>query len=119
MVKNGNFTLLLICSGQEWHFCHKIDRKTFMFESKPRHVTPQINHLGKNGHCYEGFNTHSWGFEEIHGKNVHFSSKPRHVAPQIDHLGKTSTVVRVSTDIYWVSKEIDEKTFIFRVNLGM
>ena len=30
-----------------------------------------------------------------------------------------STVVRVSTHIYGVSKEIDGKMFIFRVNLGM
>ena len=46
-------------------------------------------------------------------------AKPRHVTPQIDRLGKTSTVLRVSTHIYGVSKEIDGKTFIFRVNLGM
>ena len=39
--------------------------------------------------------------------------------PQIDHLEKTSTVLRVSTDICGVSKEIDGKMFIFRVNLGM
>ena len=51
--------------------------------------------------------------------NIHFWSKPRHVTPQIDCLGKTSTVLRVSTHIYGVSKEIDGKTFIFRVNLGM
>ena len=30
-----------------------------------------------------------------------------------------STVLRVSTHIYGVSKEIDGKMFIFRVNLGM
>ena len=41
------------------------------------------------------------------------------MTPQIDRLGKTSTVLRVSTHIYGVSKEIDGKTFIFRVNLGM
>ena len=46
-------------------------------------------------------------------------SKPRHVTTQINHLGKMSTVLRVSTDIYGVSKEIDRKTFIFRVNLGV
>ena len=38
--------------------------------------------------------------------------------PQIDHLEKTSTVLRVSTHIYGVSKEIDGKTFILRVNLA-
>ena len=42
------------------------------------------------------------------------------MTPQIDCLGKTSTVLRVSTHIYGVSRqEIDGKTFIFRVNLGM
>ena len=39
--------------------------------------------------------------------------------PQIDCLGKTVPVMRVSTHIYGVSKEIDGKTFIFWVNLGM
>ena len=50
---------------------------------------------------------------------MNFSTKPRHVTPQIDCLGKMSTVLRVSTDIYGVSTEIDGKMFIFRVNLGM
>ena len=48
-----------------------------------------------------------------------FSRKPRYVTPQIDCLGKSSPVLRVSTHIYGVSKEIDRKTFIFQVNLGM
>ena len=34
------------------------------------------------------------------------------MTPQIDRLGKTSPVLRVSTHIYPVSKEIDVKTFI-------
>ena len=42
-----------------------------------------------------------------------------HVTPQIDHLRKTSPILRVSTHIYGVSKEKDEKMFIFKVNLGM
>ena len=41
------------------------------------------------------------------------------MTPQIDHLGKTSPVLRVSTHIYGVSKEIDVNPFIFRINLGM
>ena len=41
------------------------------------------------------------------------------MTPQIDHLGKTKTVLRVSTHIYGVSKEIDGKMFIFTINLGM
>ena len=41
------------------------------------------------------------------------------MTPQIDCLGKTSPLLRVSTHIYGVSKEIDVKMFIFRVNIGM
>ena len=58
------------------------------------------------------------GFQGDRSVNVHFESKPRHVTPQIDHLQKMSPVLRVSTHIYRVSKEIDGKMFIFRVNLG-
>ena len=47
------------------------------------------------------------------------STKPRHVTPQIDRLRKMSPDLRVSTHIYWVSKEMDGKAFIFRANLGM
>ena len=36
-----------------------------------------------------------------------------HVTPEIDHLGKTSTVLRVSTHIYGVSKEIDGENVHF------
>ena len=42
-----------------------------------------------------------------------------HVTPQIDCLGKTSIVLRVSTHIYGVSKDIAGKMFIFQLNLGM
>ena len=38
---------------------------------------------------------------------------------EIYHLGLMSPVLRVSTHIYGVSKEIDGKMFIFIVNLGM
>ena len=41
------------------------------------------------------------------------------MTPQIDRLGKMSTVLRVSTHIYGVSKDIGGKTFIFQLNLGM
>ena len=41
------------------------------------------------------------------------------MTPHIDRLRKTSTVLGVSTHIYGVSKEIDGKTFIFGINLGM
>ena len=42
--------------------------------------------------------------------NIHFSSKPRHVTPQINHLQKMSPVLRVSTHIYGVCKDIGGKT---------
>ena len=41
------------------------------------------------------------------------------MTPQIDCLVKMNPVLMVSTHIYGVSQEIDGKTFIFRVNLGM
>ena len=41
------------------------------------------------------------------------------MTPQINHLGKMSTVLRVSTHIYGLYKEIDGKMFIFQINLGM
>ena len=41
------------------------------------------------------------------------------MTPEIDRLRKTCPTRRVSTHIYGVSKEIDGKTFIFKVNLGM
>ena len=73
----------------------------------------------KNEPCSEGFNTHLWGFQGDRWENVHFESKPRQVTPQIDCLRKLSPVLRVSTHIYGVSKEIDGKMFILRVNLDM
>ena len=42
-----------------------------------------------------------------------------HVIPEIYFLRKMNPVLRVSTDIYGVSKEIDRKTLIFQINLGM
>ena len=59
------------------------------------------------------------GFQEDRWENIHVQTKPRHVTPQIDSLGKTSPVLRVSIHIYRVSKELDVKTFILRVNIGL
>ena len=50
---------------------------------------------------------------------MNFSTQHRHVTPQINCLAEMSTVLRVSTHFFGVSKEIDGKMFIFRVNLGM
>ena len=82
-------------------------------------MTPQNQSSQKNEPCSEGFNTHLWGFEGDRWENIHFSSKPRHVTPQINRLRKMSPVLMVSTHISGISKEIDGKTFIFQVNLGM
>ena len=41
------------------------------------------------------------------------------MTPQIDCLRKSSPVLRVSTHIDGISKEIDGKMFNFRANLGM
>ena len=50
---------------------------------------------------------------------MHFASKPRHVTPQIDRLRNMSPVLRVSTHMFGVSKEIDGEMFMFQVNLSM
>ena len=62
--------------------------------------------------CLRQKKGHSW-------ENMHFSTKPRHMTPQIDRPGEMTTVLRFSTHIFGVCKEIDGKMFIFRVNLGM
>ena len=41
------------------------------------------------------------------------------MTPQIDWLGKTSTVLRISTHIYCVAKDIGGKMFIFQLNQCM
>ena len=94
-------------------------RKHPFFKVNLWHVTPQINRLRKMKPWSEDFNTHLLDFQGDRWENIHFLSKPRHVTPQNNHLGKSSPVLSVSTHIYEVSKEIDEKTFIFQVNLCM
>ena len=41
------------------------------------------------------------------------------MTPQINRLGEMRPVLRVPTAIYTDAKQIDGKTFNFRVNLGM
>ena len=114
----GKTSSVLRLSTHIYSASKDIDGKTVNFSSKHRDVTPQINCLGKMSTVLRTFNTHLWGFSGDKWENIHFWSKPRHVDPS-DHLWKTSHVLRVSTHIFGVSKEIDGKTFIFRVNLGM
>ena len=82
-------------------------------------MTPQNDCLGKNESCSEDFNTHLWGFQGDRWENINCSSEPRHVTPQIDYLVKMVPVLMVLTHISGDSNEIDGKTFIFRVNLGL
>ena len=64
--------------------------KTFIFMSKPRYVTPQINCLGKIIPALR-VSTHIYGVsKDIGGDNVQFANKPSHVNPQIRCLGKMS-----------------------------
>ena len=104
------------------HICgvsQEIDGKMFIFGVNLGMWPLKLQSSWKNEPCSEGFNTHLWCFQGHRWENINFSTKPRHVTPQIDRLGKMSTVLRVSTHIYGVSKDISGKTFIFRVNLGM
>ena len=71
-------------------FVKEIDGKTFIFQSKPRHVTPKIDHLGKMSTVLR-VSTHIYGVsKEIDGNTSIFQDKHRHVTPQIDCFGRTS-----------------------------
>ena len=118
MNRLGKTSTVLMVSTHIYGVSQEIDGKMFIFRVNLG-MWPSNQSSWKNEHCSEGFNTHLWGFSGDRWENIHFQSKPRHVTPQIDRLGKTSTVLRVSIHIYGVSQEIDGKTFIFRVNLGM
>ena len=88
--------------------------KIVHFLTKPRHVTHQIDCLGKTNTVLRVSTLQLlWFPRDIGGKTFIFQGKPRHVTPQIDHLGKTNTVLRVSTHIYGVSQEIDGKPSSF------
>ena len=68
----------------------------------------------------EGFKTYVWDFQGDRWESIFTVSRVNLciVTPKIDHLGKSSPVLRVSTHIYGVSKEIDGKMFIFSINLN-
>ena len=57
---------------------------------------------------------HQWSMDALYTAipTASLWSKPRHVTPQINHLREMSPVLRVSTHISRVSKEIDGKMFI-------
>ena len=129
-VNLGMWPLKSIVSEKQalfWGFQHtcmlailkEIDGKTFNFRVNLSMWPLKLIVSWKNKPCSEGYNTHLWCCTGDRWENIHFQSKPRHVTPQIDRLGKTSPVLRVPTHMYAVSKEIDGKMLIFRVNLGM
>ena len=96
--------LVLRVSTHIYGVSKEIDRKMFIFQTKPRHVTPQIDCPGKMSTVLR-VSTHIYCVsKEIDGKTFIFQSKPRHVTPQIDRPGKTSTVLKVWTHIYGVSQ---------------
>ena len=103
--RHGNFQIATDLSGHEW----------------PLQIATDI--LLKNNAYFWGFLTSQWSwmalFKGDRWENVDFLRKPSHVTPQIDHLGKMSPVLRVSTHIYGVPKEIHGETFIFWVNWGI
>ena len=96
----------------------EIDGKMFIFQVN-QGMWPSNRMSWKIKPWFEGFKIHIWGFQGDRWETIHFESKHRHVTPQINHLGKLSAVLSISTHIYGVSMEIDEKMFILRVHLGM
>ena len=115
----GKTSTILSVSTHIYGISKEIDGKTFIFRVNLGMWPLKSIISEKKEPCSECFNTHLWCFQGHRWENMNFSTKPRHVTPQIDCLGKTSTVLRVWTHIYGVSKDIGGKTFIFRVNLGM
>ena len=75
-------------------------------------IIPLKSIVSENRALFWGFQHTFMVFQGDRWENIHFESKPRHVTPQIDHLIKMKPVLRVSTHIYGVSKEIDGKMFI-------
>ena len=96
----------------------QIDGKTFILRVNLS-MWPLKSLISENWALFCGFQHTFMGFQAGRWKNIHFESKPRHVIPQINRLVKTSPVLRISIHIYGVSKQIDGKTFILRVNLDM
>ena len=127
-VNLGMWTLKSIVSEKQglfWGFQHTLwgfygdTWENIHFQCKPRHVTPQIIHLGKGSAVLRVSKNIYRVSLEIHVKKFIFSVKLGMSTPQIDCLSKMSPVLRVSTHMYGVSQEIDGKTFIFRGSLGM
>ena len=88
--------------------------------SKHRHVTPQIDHLGKSWAAVLRVSTHIFGIsKEIDWQNIHRHWESRMWPFKSIVLQKEDLSWMISTLIYAVAKKIDGKTFILRVNIGM
>ena len=96
----------------------EIDGKTFIFRVNLG-MWPLKLIVSEKQALFWGFHHTLWGFQGDTWEIVHCRVNLGNVTSQINCVRKTSPVLRVSLDIYGVSKEIDGKTFIFRVNLGM
>ena len=115
----GKSSPVLRVSTHIYGISKEIDGKTFICRENLG-MWPCKLIISENWALFWRFLTHIYGVSQgERWENIHFESKPRHVTPQINCLGKMNPVLRVSTHIYWVSKEIDGKMFILRVNLGM
>ena len=93
--------------------------KNVPFESKPRHVTPQIKHFRKASPNSEGFNTYLWCLQGDRWQNIHFYSKPRHVTLKSIVLKNEPCSEGFNTHLWGFHEKIDGKMFLLRVNLGM
>ena len=93
VVKHGNCTLLLASSGEEWQFCTLLHCCSHLVVSRKA-----------ISHCY-------WYL--VFRVNLLMCNLKSII------LEKWAPFQRVSTHIYGVSMDIDCRTFIFRVNLGM
>ena len=114
----GKRSPVLRVSTHIYEVSKEIDGKMFIFWGILV-MWPSNRSSCKKRALFWGFQHTFMGFSGDRWENVHFESKPRHVIPQINCLGKMSPVLRVSTHIYGVSKDIGGKTSIFRLNLGM
>ena len=55
----------------------------------------------ENKPCFEGFNTHVWGFQGDRWENIQFLSKPRLMIPQMDHFGKKEPCSGDFNTVFW------------------
>ena len=114
----GKMSPVLRVSTHIYGISKEIDGKMIIFQVNLG-MWPLKSIISEKQALFWGFQHTFMGFLMRYMGKCSFLSKPRHVTPQINHLGKMSPVLRVSTHIYGISKEIDGKMIIFQVNLGM